>query len=75
MLLTSEVLFCVVQSVSLGEQIKIIIACLVIGLIMLGEILTAIRIVLKVNFKKAFDDLKSPFADKDDEDKVKKRVI
>lgn len=34
---------------------------------MLGEILTAIRIGLKVKFNKAFDDLKSPFADKDDD--------
>lgn len=45
------------------------------GLILLGEILTAIRIGLKVNFKKAFDDLKSPFVDKDDDEKVKKKVI
>jgi hypothetical protein len=57
----------VVQSTQITEQIKVIVTCLVVGLILLGEILTVIRIILKVNFKKAFDDLKSPFADKDDD--------
>ena len=41
----------------------------------MGEVLTVIRIITKVNFKKAFDDLKSPFVDKNDDEEVKKRVI
>lgn len=75
MLLTCMVLFSISQSISLTEQISMIITCLIVGLIFLGELLTIIRIVLKVNFKKAFDDLKNPFADQDDDEKVKKRVL
>ena len=51
------------------------LACLIVGLVMIGEVLTAIRIGLKVNFKKAFDDLKSPFSGKDDDEKEKRRVL
>jgi hypothetical protein len=61
MLLTCLVLFSVVQSSTLSEQVSLIITCLVVGLVMIGEVLTVVRVVLKVNFKKAFDDLKNPF--------------
>lgn len=43
-------------------------------MIFIGQVLTVIRIMLKVNFKKVFDDLKNPKSDKDDADKKKKRV-
>jgi hypothetical protein len=33
---------------------------MIIALILIGEVLTVIRIVIKVNFKKAFDDLRDP---------------
>ena len=36
--------------------------------------LTAIRIALKVNFKKAFDDIKNP-NDQEDNDEKKKKVL
>lgn len=36
--------------------------------------LTIIRIVLKVNFKKAFDDLRDPKCDRDIDNKNNKRV-
>ena len=36
--------------------------------------LTIIRIILKVNFKKAFDDLRDPKGDRDIDNKNKKRV-
>lgn len=75
MLLVTLVLLCVVQSTSLSEQVSLIIACLIVGLIFVGEVLTVVRVVVKVNFRKAFDDLKNPFADKSDDDKVKKKVI
>lgn len=44
------------------------------GLIFAGQVLTIIRIVLKVNFKKVFDDLKNPYKDRDSADKKKMRV-
>ena len=36
--------------------------------------LTIIRIILKVNFKKAFDDLRDPKGDRDIDNKNNKRV-
>jgi hypothetical protein len=44
------------------------------GLVAIGEILTIIRVAVKVNFKKAFDDLKNPHKD-EDLDKKNKKVI
>ncbi len=44
------------------------------GLVAIGEILTIIRVAIKVNFKKAFDDLKNPHKD-EDLDKKNKKVI
>lgn len=40
----------------------------------MGEFLTIIRVIAKVNFKKAFDDLKDPHKD-DDKDEKHKKVI
>ena len=47
---------------------------LMILLILIGELLTFIRIALKVNFKKAFDDLRDPHSDSD-ADKKKKLIM
>lgn len=53
---------------------NLVMTVLIIALILVGQILTIIRIVLKVNFKKAFDDLKDPRNDRDTDNKNKKRV-
>jgi hypothetical protein len=47
---------------------------LIMGLVAVGEVLTIIRLAVKVNFKKAFDDLKNPHQD-EDVDKKNKKVI
>lgn len=59
----------------LTENLSLIVTFTMVGLIGLGEILTIIRIIAKVNFKKAFDDLKSPFGDRDNDNKKNRRVI
>lgn len=74
MLVASEILLCVINAVSLTEIMQLTITFIIVGLIMLGQILTIIRIVLKVNFKKAFDDLKNPNSDRDRDDKKMARV-
>lgn len=74
MLLGGEILLCVVHAAALSDSMQLIIVFVIVGLVMLGQILTIIRIVLKVNFKKAFDDLKNPHKDRDNDDKKKKLV-
>ena len=51
----------IIVSTSPNEQMQLILTFIIVSLIGIGEILTIIRIIVKVNFKKAFDDLKSPF--------------
>lgn len=53
---------------------NLVMTILIICFILVGQILTIIRIVLKVNFKKAFDDLKDPRNERDIDNKNKKRV-
>ena len=43
----------------LTEAQAILYTIFIIGLIVVGEILTVIRLILKVNFKKAFESLKN----------------
>lgn len=74
MLLISEILLCVVNAASLTENMSLAITFIIVGLILVGQILTIVRIILKVNFKKAFDDLKDPRKDRDNDDKKKKLV-
>ncbi len=75
MLLVCMTLLCVMQSSTQTEMLSFIFICLIAGLILIGEVLTIIRVMLKVNFKKAFDDLKNPMSDRDGEKEIKKRVI
>jgi hypothetical protein len=51
-----------------------IMTVVIVGLIFVGEVLSVIRVIVKVNFKKAFDDLKNPKHDRDSDNKKKKRV-
>lgn len=44
---------------NLTEAQAILYTIFIIGLIVVGEILTAIRLILKVNFKKAFESIKN----------------
>ena len=75
MLSFSLVLLCLVNAgQDTSEQAQLSYSYIILGLICVGEILTAIRIALKVNFKKAFDDLKNP-NDDEDKDEKKKRVL
>lgn len=74
MLLASLAILCVMKSTSLGESMNLVMTILIICFILVGQILTIIRIVLKVNFKKAFDDLKDPRNERDIDNKNKKRV-
>jgi len=53
---------------------NLVLTLLIVGLILIGQILTIIRIVLKVNFKKAFDDLKDPRNERENDNNNKKRV-
>lgn len=62
MLFVSLVVLCLIRSVD-SEKMSLIFTFLIMGLIAIGEILTIIRVVVKVNFKKAFDDLKNPHKD------------
>ena len=58
----------------MSEGKSLLYTCLITGFIIIGEILTIIRLVLKVNFKKAFDDLKNHNNPKENQ-KKQNRVI
>lgn len=64
MLLFCEVILCVMVTVSLNDMMQLIMTVVIIGLIFGGQVLTIIRIILRVNFKKAFDDLRNPKDDR-----------
>lgn len=51
-----------------------VMAYIIIGMIFIGEVISIIRLVLKVNFKKAFDDLKNHDADLKKKKKMKKVI-
>jgi len=61
MLVSNLALICVLQNSSLTEDFSFIVTLIIAGLILLGEILSIIRIVVKVNFKKTFDEVKNPY--------------
>ena len=67
-------MYCVIKAAAMEESLQLTITFIIIGVIFIGQVLTIIRIVLKVNFKKAFDDLKNPNSDRDADDKKKLRV-
>ncbi len=75
MLFACLVMLSIMKTSDLTENLSLIVTFTMVGLIGLGEILTIIRIIAKVNFKKAFDDLKSPFGDRDNDNKKNRRVI
>lgn len=75
MLALCLILLCIIRADSTAsEKAQLIETYIIVALIFIGEVLTIIRIVAKVNFKKAFDDLKNP-NEEDDSDKKKKKVI
>ena len=55
----SLIFICLIASTSsISEHQALLYTVFIVGLIVIGEILTTIRLVLKVNFKKAFEPLK-----------------
>lgn len=74
MLLLCEVVLCVISSANLPEGMELVMTIIIVALVLVGEILTITRIALRVNMKKAFDDLKNPKGDRDNENQKKKRV-
>ena len=64
MLSVSLVLVCVLKVANLNNTMQFIFTLLIIVLVFIGQVLTIIRLILRVNFKKAFDDLRNPKCDR-----------
>ena len=60
MLFLCLIILCVLASAELKDMMQLVMTVLIVSLIFVGQVLTIIRIILRVNFKKAFDDLKNP---------------